>query len=546
MNSMCEPVMLAIADPDGITRTAPVPPDASLSIGRDPTCEVVLPSPLVSRRHALASCADTGIVLTDTSANGTLVGKAVVLGQSVAVAPGTPIGIGPYRLWVMDGGAGASAPTPDPDGSRPGVSIRSLEVSAGVRRELHRRLIAHLDLVKLERSRMNEHALRARVRLSLQEIVKEADHLLPIGVDRQAIVAELTDEALGLGPLEALLADPAVSEIMVIDPRTIYVERGGCIEKTELRFTDDESVRTVLERIVTPLGRRIDESAPLLDARLRDGSRVNAVIPPLALRGTSITIRKFSKKPWSAEDLVRFGSLTPRMARFLERSVRVRKNVIITGGTGSGKTTLLNVLSASIPEGERIVTIEDSAELRLMQPHVVPLEARPANMEGRGEITIRQLVKNAMRMRPDRVVVGECRGGEALDMLQAMNTGHDGSMTTLHANNPPEALKRLETLALMAGLDLPSRAIRSQIAESVHLIVHQNRFADGTRRITSIAEVAGVEDDEVATREIFGYRRTGTARDGGVEGEFYATGYLPSYLEDFLIHGFVDADGDLL
>jgi pilus assembly protein CpaF len=545
VNAISQPVVLAIADPDGVTRTAPVPPDASLCIGRDPTCEVVLPSPLVSRRHAVASCADSGIVLTDTSANGTLVGKAVVLGQSVEVAPGIPIGIGPFRLWVM-GRAGSSPPVPAPDGSQPGAAVRSLEVSAGVRRELHRRLIAHLDLVKLERSRMNEHALRARVRLSLQEIVKEADHLLPLGVDRQAVVGELTDEALGLGPLEALLADPAVSEIMVIDPRTIYVERGGCIEKTELRFTDDESVRTVLERIVTPLGRRIDESAPLLDARLRDGSRVNAVIPPLALRGTSITIRKFSKKPWTAEDLIRFGSLTPRMARFLQRSVQVRKNVIVTGGTGSGKTTLLNVLSASIPEGERIVTIEDSAELRLMQPHVVPLEARPSNMEGRGEITIRQLVKNAMRMRPDRIVVGECRGGEALDMLQAMNTGHDGSMTTLHANNPPEALKRLETLALMAGIDLPSRAIRSQIAEIVHLIVHQNRFADGTRRITSIAEVAGIEDDEITTREIFGYRRTGTGRDGTVEGAYYATGYLPSYLEDFVVHGFIAPDGDLL
>src|SRR5690606_11232273 len=282
------------------------------------------------------------------------------------------------------------------------------------------------------------------------------------------------------------------------------------------------------------------------DARLRDGSRVNAVIPPLAVRGTSITIRKFSARPLTADDLIRFGSLTGRMARFLERSVRVRKNIVVTGGTGSGKTTLLNVLSAAIPADERIVTIEDSAELRLMQPHVVPLEARPPNMEGRGEVTIRQLVKNAMRMRPDRIVVGECRGGEALDMLQAMNTGHDGSMTTLHANSPREALGRLETLALMAGVDPPARAIRKQIADSVHLLVHQNRFADGTRRITSIAEVVGLDEEELIVREIFGFQRTGTEKAGGVIGEFHATGYLPSYLHELVVHGLVEPDGEIL
>jgi len=332
---------------------------------------------------------------------------------------------------------------------------------------------------------------------------------------------------------------------MVVDPHTIYIERGGRIELTSSRFTDEESARAILERIVTPLGRRIDESAPLLDARLQDGSRVNAVISPVALRGACITIRKFSRKPYTAEDLIRFGSITERMARFLERCVRARKNMLVAGGTGSGKTTLLNVLSSNIPEEERIVTIEDSAELQLVQSHVVGLEARPPNMEGRGAIAIRDLVKNAMRMRPDRVIVGECRGGEALDMLQAMSTGHDGSMTTTHANSPHEALKRIETLALMSGVDLPSQAIRQQISLAVHVLVQQTRFADGSRRVTSIAEVVGMQDDgDIEVREIFGFRRTGTRTDGKVDGEFYASGYMPSFLDEFIAKGLF-ADGEV-
>jgi pilus assembly protein CpaF len=284
----------------------------------------------------------------------------------------------------------------------------------------------------------------------------------------------------------------------------------------------------------------------LVDARLRDGSRVNAVIPPLALKGPCITIRKFSKEPLRMADLERFGSLTPQMARFLERSVTVRKNIIISGGTGSGKTTLLNVLSAAIPGHERIVSVEDAAELQLAQPHVVSLEARPPNLEGKGEYAIRDLVKNALRMRPDRIVVGECRGPEAIDMLQAMNTGHDGSLTTTHANNPREAVARIETLCLMAGLDLPIRAIRHQIATSVQLIVQQTRFSDGSRRVTSIAEVIGIDDDgEVQLREIFAFKVTATRSDGIVEGKFFATGYLPTFLDDFLTHGLVDGEAFL-
>jgi pilus assembly protein CpaF len=309
----------------------------------------------------------------------------------------------------------------------------------------------------------------------------------------------------------------------------------------EARFTDDERVRAVIERIVTPLGRRIDESSPLVDARLKDGSRVNAVIKPIALRGSCITIRKFSRVPLTLDKLVSFGTVTPNMVTFLTRCVIAKRNIVISGGTGSGKTTLLNCLSGAIPSDERIVTIEDAAELQLKQPHVVSMETRPANLEGRGEYTIRDLVRNALRMRPDRIVVGECRGGEALDMLQAMNTGHDGSLTTTHANSPEEAIARLETLVLMAGVDLPVRAIREQIASSIHVIVQQSRLSDGSRKITAISEVIGMDRDtmELEMRHIFQFVRTGTGPGGKVIGEFRATGYLPSFLNDFIVMGLV-------
>ena len=327
---------------------------------------------------------------------------------------------------------------------------------------------------------------------------------------------------------------------MVVDADTIYVEQRGKLTQSTARFTDDERARACIERIVTPLGRRIDESSPLVDARLKDGSRVNAVIRPIALRGTCITIRKFSGTPITAERLVELGAMTEQMLRFLKRSVVAKKNIVISGGTGSGKTTLLNALSASIPADERIVTIEDAAELKLPQPHVVSLETRPPNMEGKGELSMRHLVKNALRMRPDRIMLGECRGGEALDMLQAMNTGHEGSMTTTHANTPREGVTRLETLALMGGLDLPQSAIREQIASSVHLFVQASRLSDGTRRVTSITEVIGLDDDGfISLRPIFEFVRTGTGPDGKVLGDFRATGYLPAFLDEFIVRGFI-------
>ncbi len=409
-----------------------------------------------------------------------------------------------------------------------------------LRREIHKLLLEHLDLATVDASKLDDPSMRPKVLNALRRIIAQIDARIPQDMDRDALIGELADEALGLGPLERFLSDPAISEIMVVDPDTIYIERGGKLTLSDTRFTDDDRCRAVIERIVTPLGRRIDESSPLVDARLKDGSRVNAIIKPLALRGSCITIRKFAKVPLTLDKLIGFGALTEQMATFLVRSVIAKRNIVISGGTGSGKTTLLNVLSGAIPAEERIVTIEDAAELQLKQPHVVSLETRPANLEGRGEYTIRDLVKNALRMRPDRIVVGECRGGEALDMLQAMNTGHDGSLTTTHANSPDEAISRLETLVLMAGVDLPVRAIRDQIAGSVHVIVQQSRFSDGSRRVSAISEVIGVNDEgSIEMRPIFEFIRTGTGAKGKVVGEYRATGYLPSYLNDFIVMGLV-------
>ena len=449
-------------------------------------------------------------------------------------SPATPLPV-PTTGARPPGEAGTrpTLPAPPPEAA-------TAESESVLRREIHAKLLENLDLAKLDTTKLDDPSMRPRVLTALRRIVKQLDARVAPHIDRDTLIGELADEALGLGPLERFLADPTISEIMVVDPSTIYIEQGGKLVKANARFTDDERVRAVIERIVTPLGRRIDESSPLVDARLKDGSRVNAVIRPLALRGSCITIRKFAKVPLTIDNLIGFGALTAQMARFLKRAVVCKKNVLISGGTGSGKTTLLNVLSAAIPDDERIVTIEDAAELQLKQPHVVSLETRPANMEGRGEYTIRDLVRNALRMRPDRIVVGECRGGEALDMLQAMNTGHDGSLTTTHANSPIEAIARIETLVLMGGVELPSRAIREQIASSIHLVVQQSRFSDGSRRITAVSEVAGLGDDgQIEVRPIFEFARTGMGPGGKVLGEHRATGYLPSFLDAFIVAGLV-------
>ncbi len=521
---------LLVTDAHGQSRTHEFASSVAIVIGRDPACDLVLEDLDVSRQHVVVEGRDRGWRVEDRSSNGTFVGDRLLRHESLDLAVSDEVRIGPYRIRRKDDEAGT-----------PGVMPVDAALTS-LRREIHRQLIDSLQLARLERNQLNDAQMRPQVMEGLTRLVEEMRSRLPAGADRTRLVQELADEVLGLGPLESLLADDKVSEIMVVNPQLIYCERSGKIERTSLHFTDDDSARAAIERIVTPLGRRIDESTPFVDARLKDGSRVNAVIRPLALQGACITIRKFSKNRISLDDLVGFASMDQAMARFLRRSVQSRRNIVISGGTGSGKTTLLNVLSQSIASDERIVTIEDAAELQLAQEHVVSLETRPPNMEGRGEITIRDLVKNALRMRPDRILVGECRGGEAIDMLQAMNTGHDGSMTTTHANSPAEAIRRLETLVLMSGLDLPGRAIREQIAGSVDLIVQQTRLSDGSRKVTSIAEVVGIEDGEVQLQEIFCYRRTGTGRDGKAEGHYQATGYLPSYLEELIRLGLITGD----
>jgi pilus assembly protein CpaF len=393
---------------------------------------------------------------------------------------------------------------------------------------LHRTLINRMDLTKL--SNLSADQVHAEVS-RLAEIVL-AQEAMPLSTsERERLVSDVQHELFGLGPLEPLLKDPTISDILVNSHDTIYIERRGKIEPTTVRFKDDEHLMRVIERIVSSVGRRIDESSPMVDARLQDGSRVNAIIPPLSIDGPVLSIRRFGADPLRMSALIDHKALTKDIADMLQMVVNARLNILISGGTGAGKTTLLNALSAFIPENERIVTIEDSAELQLHQPHVVRLETRPPNIEGKGEVTQRDLVRNALRMRPDRIVIGEVRGGEAIDMLQAMNTGHDGSLTTIHANTPRDALARLETMIQMTGMRLSDRAMRQQVASALDIVVQVARLSDGGRRVTSISEVTGMEGETITMQEIFQYERTGVDKDGAVVGRFRPTGIRPRFAE---------------
>jgi len=431
------------------------------------------------------------------------------------------------------GSANKSTPTPAvTDGARgqaPRPRLSQVERAyQDLKLRIHRELIERIDLANLARSDM-DHATGELRRAVFQLIEEQA---VPLSQrDREKLNEEILHEVYGLGPIEPLMRDPDVSDILVNTARQVYVERLGKLEPTPVIFRDDAHLMQIIDRIVSRIGRRVDESSPMVDARLPDGSRVNAIIPPLALDGPMLSIRRFGRSPLTAEDLLRLGSLTNEMITVLRAMIRGRLNVLISGGTGSGKTTLLNCLSSFIPDGERIITIEDSAELQLQQPHVCRLETRPPNIEGKGEVTQRDLVRNCLRMRPDRIIVGEVRGAESLDMLQAMNTGHDGSISTVHANSARDALNRLEMMMQMAGFDLPIRAMRQQISSALDLVVHTARLPDGTRKVVGVSEVAGMEGDMIMIQELFTFQREGTDAEGRIQGKFVSTGIRPRFAE---------------
>jgi pilus assembly protein CpaF len=420
-----------------------------------------------------------------------------------------------------------------------GVDLSSAVMTAEDRyllhkRDLHRQLIASLDLSVL--GTMSEEDLRREVREAIEELCQLGSDLLSLS-ERERLINEVLDETFGLGPLEPLIQDPAISDILINGPKTIFVEKQGRLERSSIVFNDEKHLLQIIQRIVSRVGRRVDEANPMVDARLPDGSRVNAVIPPLALDGSLLSIRRFGTRPLLFADLVAKKSIMGEMAQFLQACCKARINMVVSGGTGSGKTTLLNALSAFIPHHERVATIEDAAELRLQQPHVVRMETRPPNIEGTGEVTTRDLVRNALRMRPDRIIVGECRGAEALDMLQAMNTGHDGSMTTIHANDTRDAISRLEMMVGMAGFDLPIWIIRRQIAASIHIIVQAARLPGGSRKVSKISEVTGMEGDVITMHDLFAFKQTGVDDTGVAQGYFFATGIRPHCLERLEVSG---------
>ncbi len=419
----------------------------------------------------------------------------------------------------------AARPAPQPAKARP--SKEKIEQFNVLKMRLHRKLIDKLDLTRMVG---DDETLREQVKEVVSQLADQENTLLNFN-ERARLISEVLDETFGLGPLEVLLSDPTISDILVNGPKQVYVERRGKLESTEIEFRDNPHLMHVIDKIVSAVGRRCDETCPLVDARLADGSRVNAVIPPLAIDGASMSIRRFGADPLTWDDYIAYGSVTQEMRDFLEACVKAHLNIVVVGGTGSGKTTLLNNLSAFIPDTDRIVTIEDAAELQLRQPHVVRLETRPANIEGKGRITIRDLLVNSLRMRPDRIVVGECRGPETLDMLQAMNTGHDGSLTTVHANSARDAVARVETMVMMAGFELPIRAIRQQFASAIHLLVQAQRLSGGSRKIIGITEVTGMEGDIITMQDIFSFEQTGMSACGKARGQFVATGIRPSFID---------------
>lgn len=553
---------IAVTNPKGQRREVECTID-TCSAGKGDENLIVIQGWSVARKHVTFTRRPDGVYVED---HGSMAGTKVD-GQKITsygpLKPGAEVDVCDYLLEVLDAEQDAPAvaaaaaeaavsatPVPAAPASAPAAAVPAAATPAEEARptpvedkavvaalkHIHEQLIKQMDLRRMDVNRQTEDELRENARVMLEEIVAREKNLPP-SLDPASAVKRVLDEVVGLGPLEELIADDAVTEIMVNAHDEIFIEKAGRLQLSPITFTGPQAVLAAIERIVSPLGRRIDESSPMVDARLKDGSRVNAVIPPLALKGPCITIRKFSKRKLAGEDMVKFGSMTASMLAFLKTVVEQKANILISGGTGSGKTTLLNVLSNYIPKNERVVTVEDAAELQLTQPNLVSLESRPPNAEGKGQVNIRDLVRNCLRMRPDRIVVGECRGGEALDMLTAMNTGHDGSLTTLHANTPRDCLSRIEVMVMMAGMDLPIRAIREQISSAIKFIIQQTRFSCGTRKITYVTEVTGMEGDIIQLQDIFVYKQEGFGPDGKVRGKHVATGQIPEFCEELSVRG---------
>lgn len=578
-------LQIDIQHPDGSRRQIQAPDDST--IGKNARNEIRLDSWRIGKEHARLFRTPAGVIVEDLGAfGGVVVNRQKIDAQYGPLTSTDVIEIGPFSLRVLE--------TPDRADHVQAAHPQSRSTSAGYRNEraaselresrlaaermqhkifseanqrtslneppadkspcfamvvtpdpgrrdrefhwrkkIHTQLLETMDLRRHDTHNMSDEWLRIETERLIRQILTTLKDDIPAEFEHDILCQQVLNEAVGLGPLEELLSDDSVTEIMINRFDEIYVERAGRLQRHPMTFTGDRAVMGVIERIVAPLGRRIDESSPMVDARLKDGSRVNAIIPPLALKGPCLTIRKFAKRKLGVDDLVKFDAISANMAAFLEICVTARKNIIVSGGTGSGKTTLLNILSNFIPSGERIVTVEDAAELKLHHEHLISLESRPANVEGKGGVPIRDLVRNTLRMRPDRIVVGECRGAEALDMLQAMNTGHEGSLTTLHANTARDALARLETMILMAGMELPLTAIREQIASAVHIVVQQTRYACGSRKVTGITEITGMESGRIQLQELFRFHSLGyTGHNGRVRGYFTGCDMVPMFYEE--------------
>ena len=550
--------------------------DLEMTLGRHSESNIVLSGAGISRHHARLVQANGMLFIEDVGSSGGTFVNGEAIQAMTPLEENDVVTIGDNTLRIEDAASAANAtadeipveptlaepvaaaPAPPPQPAPVVAPPPSPEVNnfldefknatllyedsiMELTKQIHTDILERLNLTQGTLDVKNDETMD-RVSHVMDQILRERRHEIPSRIPLDTFRQALMDELIGYGPISPVLRSSRVSEIMINGPDHVFVESKGKIFESGIRFFSEQHLLSIIQRIVEPLGRHVDEASPMVDARLPDGSRVNAIIPPLALQGASVTIRKFSEKKLTTDDLIKFGSMTPEMALFLEEAVRSRQNILVSGGTGSGKTTLLNVLSLFIPKGERVITVEDSAELKLDHPNLVSLEARPANIEGKGRISIRDLVINTLRMRPDRIIVGECRGAEALDMLQAMNTGHDGSLTTAHANNPRDALTRLENMVMMAGFDLPSKAIREQIASALDLIVQQTRLPDGSRKIIQISEVTGREGDVILLQDIFTFNQTGMDKDGKVQGYHSATGNIPFFVEELRQSGRLKLD----